>query len=135
MGAWSGEPFGNDIAADWSWELDDATDWDVVRGALINTIDQEPGELDADSATIAIAAAEVVAHGLGHPTQTDAYTESVEQFVERVHPVPPSLRQLAVDALSVATHSDGELATLWADDSAGWANHVSELRRNLTSET
>ena len=69
MGTWSGEPFGNDVAADFAWELDEQKRWNVVRDALREAL-RSKELLDADTACIAIAAAEVVAHGLGRPTPT-----------------------------------------------------------------
>lgn len=118
MGTWSGEPFGNDGAADWAWELDAATDWQPVRLALNEALD---GVLDGDVAETAVAAAEVVAHGLGRPTQQDAYTESVSAFVKRVGGPPGDLVALAVAALGTATGPDSELTELWNDaDPSEW---------------
>lgn len=118
MGTWSGEPFGNDGAADWSYVLDDAGDWGPVRAALREAID---GPLDADVAETAIAAAEVVAHGLARPTQDDAYTASVTAFVGRVGAPPGDLVALAIAALDTATGPDSELLDLWTDaDPTEW---------------
>ncbi|HWM34250.1 MAG TPA: DUF4259 domain-containing protein [Pseudolysinimonas sp.] len=126
MGTWSGEPFGNDGAADWGWELDEAADWQPVRRALNDALD---GPLDADVAETAVAAAEVVAHGLGRATQSDAYTTSVAAFVARVGAPPGDLVALAVAALGTATGPDSELTELWNDaDPTEWrdANAVLE---------
>jgi hypothetical protein len=119
MGAWSGEPFGNDTAADWAWELDDAADWQPVRGALEEAL--RPDEyLDDDAASIAIAAAEVVAHGLGRATQNDSYTESVRAFVDRVETPPADLASVALAALAAATRPESGLAESWAEDPREW---------------
>src|SRR5688572_21746098 len=100
MGTWSGEPFGNDVAADFAWELDEQKRWNVVKDALREALaSREP--LDADTASIAIAAAEVVAHGIGRPTQSDAYTESVESFVRRARKPSGRLVRAAERAVSV----------------------------------
>ena len=40
MGAWSVEPFGNDVAADWAWELEDESDWGVVDDALADALEK-----------------------------------------------------------------------------------------------
>jgi Domain of unknown function (DUF4259) len=75
MGAWGSEPFDNDTAADWAWELDDSSDWEVVRSALNEAL--EPGDfLDADVATSAIAAASVVAGGLAYSPPLGGKTAS-----------------------------------------------------------
>lgn len=111
MGTWSGQPFGNDLAADWSFELNDTNDWLIVRSAL-RAADRAPGDLHADDALIGIAAAEVVAHGLGHPTQSDAYTDSASAFVQRAGQPDTELVTLARQALMASTASS-ELRELW----------------------
>ena len=75
MGAWSAEPFGNDTAADWAWELEESSDWTVVAQTLQAALSaDEP--IDSDIATTAIAAAEVVAPGLAAATRpTSELTE------------------------------------------------------------
>lgn len=117
MGAWSAEPFGNDTAADWAWELDGAQDWDVVSEALRDVL---TGEADEDAAAIAIAAAEVVARGLGRRTQDDAYTESAAAFTDRVGTPGAEVVALGREALARATAPDSALAELWEGD-AEWA--------------
>lgn len=74
--------------------------------------------LDVDTACIAIAAAEVVAHGLGRPTQSDAYTESVEEFVRRARRPSGRLATAAARAVAAASAPDSELADIWLDDHA-----------------
>ncbi|MBB2975804.1 hypothetical protein FHX49_001371 [Microbacterium endophyticum] len=117
MGTWSGEPFGNDVAADFAWELDEQKRWNMVRDALREALQSED-PLDADTAAIAIAAAEVVAHGLGRPTQSDVYTESVEGFVSRARKPSGRLVKDAERAVTVAASADSELAELWAESDA-----------------
>ncbi|WP_347977002.1 DUF4259 domain-containing protein [Microbacterium sp. ProA8] len=132
MGTWSGEPFGNDVAADFAWELDEQKRWNVVKDALREALaSREP--LDADTASIAIAAAEVVAHGIGRPTQSDAYTESVESFVRRARKPSGRLVRAAERAVSVAASADGELAELWAEsDAQNWQSANARLLDALT---
>jgi hypothetical protein len=131
MGTWSGEPFGNDGAADFAWELDEQKRWTVVREGLRDAIrSEEP--VDAETACIAIAAAEVVAHGLGRPTQSDAYTESVEAFVRRARKPSRRLVREAERAVSIATSTSGELAELWAEgDEQEWHQANDRLMRAL----
>ena len=117
MGTWSGEPFGNDTAADFAWELDEQKRWGIVRQALREAIRSE-APLDADTAVVAIAAAEVVAHGLGRPTQSDSYTESVESFVGRARRPSRWLVRDAQRAIAAATSEEGELAELWREEDA-----------------
>jgi hypothetical protein len=134
MGTWSAEPFGNDTAADWGWELDDRTDWEIVMDALNAVLDEEdPADVDADSAVIAIAAAEAVAHHRGWPTQSDPYTESVAGFVCRAHQPPADAAEVALKALDVAANPSGELAELWAEgDPDEWTSAIERLREALS---
>lgn len=134
MGTWSGEPFGNDTAADWSWELDDADGWDIVLDALTAVLDEAPASVDDDMAIIAIAAAEVTAHQLGRPTQSDIYTESVSAFVARAPEAPSGIGGVALNALEVATAPEGELAQLWAaGDAEEWAAANRRIRQALSA--
>ena len=130
MGTWSGQPFGSDSAGDWAFDLDDAAGWGFVRDALTRVIGQT--EVDSDDAVVAIAAAEVVAHGLGRPTQSDAYTESVGVFVQRVGRPDAALVAIALEALAASTSPESELSELWADeDSDEWISANAALKNAL----
>ena len=130
MGTWSGQPFGSDSAGDWAYDLDDASGWGFVRDALTRVIGQT--EVDADDAVVAIAAAEVVAHGLGRPTQSDAYTESVGAFVQRVGRPDASVVRLALEAIAASTSPESELTELWVDeDSDEWFSANDALKSAL----
>ncbi|KJC64666.1 DUF4259 domain-containing protein [Agreia bicolorata] len=130
MGTWSGQPFRSDSASDWAYDLADASDWSVVRDALTEVIGQT--DIDADDAAIAIAAAEVVAHGLDRPTQTDAYTESVGSFVQRVGRPDAELVAFALDALAAAGSAESELTELWQDeDPDEWLSANAALKQAL----
>jgi hypothetical protein len=153
MGAWSGEPFGNDTAADWLWELDDSSDWDVVRAALDEALEPVDG-VDADIASTAIAAAEVVARGLRHSPVTGAQAsadeddsddeddedadddddsdESITEFLKRAGDPSAEVVQLALSALDAATGGASELTELWAESGdTEWAQANAKLRANL----
>ena len=130
MGTWSGQPFGSDPAGDWAYDLDDASGWGFVRDALTRVIGQTA--VDADDAVVAIAAAEVVAHGLGRPTQSDAYTESVGAFVQRVGRPDASVVRLALEAIAASTSPESELTELWVDeDSDEWFSANDALKSAL----
>ncbi len=115
---WEIAPFGNDVAADWAWELDVAEGWSFIDEALrAGMPDAVPDEIDVD---IALAAAETVAHGLGSPTQDDVYTESVSAFVERVGEPPAETVELAQRLVSELLVSDDPISQLYAD--AGYSH-------------
>ncbi|GAA1706487.1 hypothetical protein GCM10009808_25620 [Microbacterium sediminicola] len=131
MGAWSVEPFGNDVAADWAWDLEETSQWDVVEDALRDAL--EDAEVDHETAQIAVAAVEVIAHGLGRRTQCDAYTHEVEEFVVRAGRPPRDLVDLAAASLAAATGPASELSTAWADaGDVGWSEAITRLRASLT---
>jgi hypothetical protein len=132
MGVWSGEPFGNDTAADWAWELDDQRDWQVVDAAL-NEAANAGEYIDADIASNAIAAAETVAHGLGRATQDDAYTDSVTAFVARAPKPSDETVQLALAALAAASGPNSELTELWAESAEpDWSDANARIKQALT---
>lgn len=131
MGTWSAQPFGNDSAADWAWELDQCFDWSIVRNALADALKSD-NLVEADVACTAIAAAEVVAHGLGRPTESDAYTEDVTAFVVRIAPPPAELVDLAISALAAASGVTSELTELWNEsDAEEWCNANALLQESL----
>ncbi len=131
IGAWSDEPFGNDTASNWAWELDGQDEWQVVQDALNEAV-QSPDFVDADIASNAIAAAETVAHGLGRPTQNDAHTESVVSFSARASKPSEAILQLAVAGLTAATGPASELTELWAEGGeAEWMQANSRIMEAL----
>src|SRR5262245_6195037 len=87
MGAWSTEPFGNDDANDWAYELEEARDLSPVERAL-DVVLAVDGYLEATEASCAVAAVEVLAKLLGKGTQSDAYTEKVDEWIKKVGAKP-----------------------------------------------
>ena len=137
MGTWSAEPVGNDAAADFVGDLEDERGWTVVESALTAATEAGPG-LDSDVAELAIAAAEVVAHGLGRPTQDDAYTATIGQFVARAGQPDAGLVRLAAQAVAAASADESELAELWDDagttELAEWRGSIARLGANLRTD-
>lgn len=132
MGAWSEEPFGNDDACDWLEELNEASNWSLVEEALEDGL--MDGKLYGDVALNAVGAAEVVAHGLGRPTQEDGYTESIAPFVKRAGAPAPKLVKLAQKALRKSTGKRSALAELWGNDES-WRKAIRELALALKKKT
>ncbi|MGN8051231.1 DUF4259 domain-containing protein [Curtobacterium sp. 22159] len=131
MGTWSAEPVGNDAAADFVAELDGQKRWTVVKAAFMDAA-RAGRMLDGDVAATAIAAAEVVAHGLGRPSQTDAYTEGIKRFVNRARRPSRRLADRAVRAVELAARPDGELAELWAETgTTEWQEALARLVAHL----
>ena len=135
MGTWSHEPFGNDSAADWAFALKGQQDFSAVEAALRQVVDNE-GYLDADMAVEAIAAAEILAKANGRGTQSDAYTEPVEEWLESIEVPPPAeLYVLARRALVRVLEPESELRELWeeSDDFSQWEESVAALQSAAAS--
>lgn len=134
MGAWSHEPFGNDTACDWAYGLEEAKDLSCIEEALDRVIDSGDEYLDADAASEAVAAIEVIAKLLGRGTQSDTYTEEVDRWVSASTDKPnPALRNKARQAIQRILGEDSELRELW-DESASaaeWKASLEQLRAAL----
>lgn len=116
MGAWSHEPFGNDTANDWAYDLEYAQDLSYIEAALDNVLEQESGYLEAPTAEEAVGAIEVLAKLLGRGTQSDAYTEKVDTWVKTIHQKPTdALLEKARRVIARILAKDSELLELWQD--------------------
>jgi hypothetical protein len=130
MGTWGAGPFDNDDASDWTYELAPDGDVGVVEHALRAVGADGDTEPDAPTCQSAIAAAEVVAAGLGRPTPS--LPEEVADWVA-AHADVPWLDEVpgALGALDrIATGS--ELQVLWAEsDETTWRASLEDLRIRL----
>jgi len=134
METWSHESFGNDTANDWAYELEDATDFSVIEAALQVALDEGDEYLDADLAMEAIAAVEVIAKRLGKGTQSDVYTEKVDQWLETISEQPSDgLLSLAKRVLERIVADDSELKELWleSDEYELWLGNIQQLNDAL----
>jgi hypothetical protein len=131
MGTWSHEPFGNDSACDWAYDLQGQPDFALVAQAIKNVLDNGDEYLDSDLSVEAVAAAEVLAKAIGRGTQTDAYTESVDSWIRSLAVKPsPDLIEQAHAALSRILGEDSELRELWeeSDDLEKWLSSINALQ-------
>lgn len=134
MGTWSHESFGNDTANDWAYELESATDFSVIETALQVALDEGDEYLDADLAMEAIAAVEVIAKRLGKGTQSDVYTEKVDQWLETISEQPSDdVLSLAKRVLERIVADDSELKELWleSDEYELWLGNIQQLKDAL----
>ena len=131
MGAWGSGPFENDDASDWVWDLEDETDATVIIAALSAAVDTPTDEqVDAPTASNAIAAAEVLASAHG-PRSPDLPTEAVEWLRVNHAIVDERLRALAFGAVQRIS-VDSELKELWDDARDDtWAESVRVLAERL----
>lgn len=130
MGAWSHQPFGNDTAGDWAYGLVEADDLSIVESAIDAVLNCGSNYVDADVASEAVAAVEVLAKLLGRGTQSDTYTAEVDAWVKSRQLVPSSaLLQKAQAALARILSDNSELAELWEDgDAESWVASMVDLQ-------
>ena len=128
MGAWSHEPFGNDDANDWAYELEEVNDLSLVEAALDAVLDAE-GYLEAPEATCGVAAVEVLARLLGKGTQSDAYTKKIDQWIKGVSATPSAdLLGKARAVLARVRGDQSELRELWHEgDPSEWEASLDSL--------
>lgn len=136
MGAWGGDIFDNDAAADFGHDVVEISDLDVVEGALDALL--EPDEdadpiLDGYIASQALAAADIVARLRGHFGQQDAYTEDLDAWVRRTSLSPrESLVQKAKAVVELVRTPPSALLEEWSeDDPTAWLDSLDALRQRL----
>lgn len=134
MGAWSHEPFGNDEANDWAYGLEGARDLGLIESALDKVLESE-GYLEATDASEAVGAAELIAKLLGRGTQSDAYTEQIDEWVKTVGLKPsPALLSKANRALDRITSDDSEFRELWQEEGASdWESSIANLKKAIAA--
>lgn len=134
MGAWSHEPFGNDTACDWAYELEGQRDFSHVARTIQAVLDNGAEYLEDSPATEAVAAAEVLARSLGRGTQNDTYTEDVDDWLATVDAKPsPELLRLADKALTRILGPESELRELWEESQEfdAWKASIETLQAAL----
>ena len=128
MGVWSHEPFGNDDANDWAYDLEEVEDLSLVEQAIDDALDVQ-GFLEVPEGSHAVAAVEVLAKLLGKGTQSDAYTEKVDQWVRSVD-IKPCMELLdkAQRVLVRVAGDNSELKALWEEaGSEEWMASIKAL--------
>lgn len=136
MGAWSHEPFGNDTAGDWSYELEESEGLQFLQETFEKVIAEGEEYLEGPEGEEAVAAADVLARLAGHERKQDAHTEEVDAWVAACTEKPgPDLLSLAVRALDRVLAPDSELAELWEEGEGGgeWRAGVEALRSLLAA--
>ena len=133
-GAWDIGPFDNDDALDWVWELTDSSDLAPLDRAFDDVL-RSPRYVEAPSASIAIAAAEVLAALKG--SARDGLPDEVTEWIEgRKLAADGRLTEKAVDAVKLIMDDEvSELAQLWGDApelAEDWRASLEDLLQRLT---
>lgn len=138
MGAWSHEPFGNDTACDWAYELEESEGYAVIEDAFNQIIEMSTEEyIDADIGCVAHAAAEVLAKSFGRGVEEEDTPEAVEKWLEQnKNKTNPALIPKAIRALKLLTSESSELNELWQDSDyyTEWTSNIDELKEILSSK-
>lgn len=134
MGAWDSDNFSNDDAADWLAELIDGDSLDLLQGALIDVLEEAPGEyLEAPECSSALAAAEIIAAANGKPAE-QMPEESLDWLKERGREIAERVELLEMARRAVGRiQENSELKDLWdeADSLDEWNKVQDNLRSRL----
>lgn len=136
MGTWAVDAFGNDDAADWLRELQEADDLGPVVEAIQAVTSVGEDELEAPESAVALAAIEVLARLGGSTGERDAHTEAIDKWMERTRAVPtPEILASAEAAIDRILGEDSELRELWedSDDYEAWVRSVQSLRTRVAA--
>ena len=131
MGTWGYYNFDNDAAADFAEDFRDNHSEAVLYEALATAAEEE-GTLDADEASEALAAAEIVAAILGKPAK-EFPVDLIPVIVKLDASESEDLRELATGAVE-AILKKSALQEHWAgknDDYANWQQLQHELLERL----
>ncbi len=83
MGAWGFDPFGNDMACDWVYDLEKTTGLPFIQETLESVIETGDDYLEAPTAEQAIAACDAIARLKGNFYERNSYTISLDAWVAR----------------------------------------------------
>jgi hypothetical protein len=130
MGAWGVNTFDNDAACDWKYGLEDVDNLSLVCETLTCVLAVGSEYLDSNDACEGLAACEVIARLKGNWGVRDAYTESLDKWVE-AHPIQPptDLVNQALAVIARVLTAPSELTELWdaEGENKEWHDAVEDL--------
>jgi hypothetical protein len=131
MGAWAEDTFGNDSACDWAGDFLENPGLETVQEAIDAVLGTDD-YLDSDDACYCLAACEVLARLQGRWGIRNAYSESLDAWIE-ANPttVPKGLKVAANAAIDRILGPDSELPELWDEGgrNEAWHNAIEDLRQ------
>lgn len=130
MGTWAIDALGNDDACDWAYGLDECDDLSFVEETLDQVLSEGTEYLESPDACEALAAIEVIARLQGNSGEKNAYSESIDAWVEKTKLVPT--KALAAKAHTVIDRilaNESELKELWqeSEEFDAWQASVKNL--------
>jgi hypothetical protein len=139
MGCWAIDAFGNDDAADWAYGLEECNDLSLIESTLDKVLAVTSEEyLEAPYASEALAAIEVIARLQGHWGERNAYTETVDSWVEKTKLKPSqALMQKAYRTIERILSDQSELRELWeeSEEFDAWRASVEELKSRVHAQS
>ena len=134
MGAWNCDPFGNDTACDWKYDLEETEDLSLILETIAKIHAAGSDYLEAPEAEEAIAAADTLSRLRGKFYVRNSYTESLDNWVAS-HPLSPSKELLdsAIRAIDRILTEPSELLELWRESEqfGEWKKHLTDLQERL----
>lgn len=137
MGAWGTGFFENDDALDWKGDLLDSSTLSIIEETLSASAAEE--YIEADLASQALAAAEIVAALNGRPgmeiRNEAGEVEDLVEWLKTQNEQVPHLRQLALTVVE-KIKTESELQELWAetDELQQWTELVNDLQSRLNEQ-
>jgi len=132
MGTWGYKTFENDGAADWLYDLEEASDSKFLFGA-IKAVTRSKGKVDLDDALEGLAAAEVLCAARYDPPR--GVQHAAHRWIKRVALVPggQDLKMAIRAIMMIGTNS--ELADAWRSEGklARWKRELAKLSKRLAS--
>lgn len=132
MGAWGTGNFENDDALDWVDDLEECEDASAVRSALTTVTGWPAAEqLESIDCCVALAAAEMVAAALGHPSVD--FPEEAEDWLERRGQELGEEEHQLARAIVERIRRNSELKDLYADSDSleEWLDVLKDLEGRL----
>jgi hypothetical protein len=133
VGAWGTGNFENDDALDWVDDLEECEDASAVRSALTTVTGWPAAEyLESIDCNVALAAAEMVAAFLGHPSVD--FPEEAEEWLERRGQDLGDEEQQLARAVVDRIRRNSELRDLWGDSDSldEWMEVLKDLETRLS---
>jgi hypothetical protein len=138
MGTWANDPFGNDAACDWKYDVEKCNDLrsglNLIKATLEKTISAGNEYLEGPDADEGIAAADTVARLRGHFYDRNAYTKSLDEWVARQSgEIPQELVDLALRVVDRVLTPPSEALELWEEtgEAEDWKMQLEELKERL----
>jgi hypothetical protein len=129
VGAWGTASFENDDAKNWLGQLNNIAPKDLAK--ILTQAAESPEYLEAPAASVAVAAAEVIAAWNGFPAEE--LPVAIMEWTKRNQKIStPVLKALAVQALE-RVRRNSELKDLWmeADGLNDWTTAIQNLQSRL----